>query len=238
MTHKGFVFYRGESLLWRDSPIIGIATLRSENRKTGDCVQTWILPEQINPVVARQSGNEQGTCGDCQLANGNGCYVNLGQAPLGIWKAYHAGQYPDINQVDYESLLRGRILRAGSYGDPLAIPYAFWRPLFRSCGSWLGYSHAWRNTKDFNLTTWKYRLMASTESLVDTMRAQQAGWRTFRVVHSAVSPRLDNEMLCPAIDRGITCAKCRLCNGATSRGRNIVIPAHGITKNRIRGIES
>ena len=52
---NGFLFYRGASPIDR-APLIGIATLESDNRKTGNMVQTWILREDISPTMARSTG--------------------------------------------------------------------------------------------------------------------------------------------------------------------------------------
>ena len=40
---KGYVLHEGPSP-FDGQPIVSIATLHSSNRKTGDMVQTWILP--------------------------------------------------------------------------------------------------------------------------------------------------------------------------------------------------
>ena len=85
---NGFIFYRGKSPI-DGAPLIGIATLTSDNRKTGDMVQTWILREDISPTMARSTGADRSFCGDCPVRGP--CYVNWGQAPLNIWKTYHRG---------------------------------------------------------------------------------------------------------------------------------------------------
>ena len=48
---KGFVLHEGESP-FDGRLIVSIATLHSSNRKTGDMVQVWILPKDINPLDA------------------------------------------------------------------------------------------------------------------------------------------------------------------------------------------
>ena len=120
----GFIFYQGPSVL-DGKPIIGIATLKSKNEKTGNLVQTWILPEGVSPVEAVKTGKDASVCGNCpqRQSVGGACYVNVGQAPNNIWNAYKAGNYPVANAFDMETLLAGRKLRIGSYGDPAAIPF-------------------------------------------------------------------------------------------------------------------
>ena len=51
MKPSGYVFYRGPSLL-DGAPIIGIVTTKSENRKTGPILQTWILRADLDPQAA------------------------------------------------------------------------------------------------------------------------------------------------------------------------------------------
>ena len=48
---QGVVFYEGPSML-DGKPIVAIATPSTENRKTGDMIQTWILRRNIDPVRA------------------------------------------------------------------------------------------------------------------------------------------------------------------------------------------
>jgi hypothetical protein len=59
------IFYRGPSVL-DGSPIIGIATFQSMNRKTADVVSTWILPDRVDVVAAATNGADSGICGDCK----------------------------------------------------------------------------------------------------------------------------------------------------------------------------
>ena len=61
---QSFVFYDGPSAL-DGAPIIGIAVLRSDNRKTGDMVQTYILRADTHPVDALRDGSDASICGDC-----------------------------------------------------------------------------------------------------------------------------------------------------------------------------
>ena len=60
----GFVFYRGKSPI-DGAPIVAIATLESKNGKTGDMVQTWILREDISPLMAIKTGADRSICGNC-----------------------------------------------------------------------------------------------------------------------------------------------------------------------------
>ena len=94
------ILYEGPSML-DGAPIVAIATTgKSANRKTGDMIQTWILRQEWSPVDAVRYGADSSICGSCthRGAPAEGkprtCYVNVGQAPQGIWRAWKAGRYP------------------------------------------------------------------------------------------------------------------------------------------------
>ena len=96
---NGFIFYRGASVL-DGAPIVGIATLSSSNIKTGpngrgNMVQTWILRADVNPMHASKNKLDASICGSCPHRHslGGACYVNIGQAPLGIYRAFERGNY-------------------------------------------------------------------------------------------------------------------------------------------------
>ena len=80
---NGFIYYRGPSQINGD-PIIGICTLESDNPKTGNMAQAWILHDTIHPVEAVQSGKDKAICGDCTAKDV--CYVTVGFAPAQVWK--------------------------------------------------------------------------------------------------------------------------------------------------------
>ena len=83
--------------------------------------------------------------------------------------------------------------------------------------------------------------MASADSDLDAIEAQDAGWATFRVTAHGDRSRLPGEAYCPAAaesGKRTTCADCPIkCNGERmARGRRgIVIQAHGATKSRVTG---
>ena len=238
----GAVIYRGPSR-FDGSPIAVVLTqLRgitaTSNRKLGDVVQAWILTEE-EPRTSIKAGREGSVCGTCPLrpstAKGGGgsiCYVHWRWGPQAVWytlnvrKTYQEGLDPRA--------IGGRVLRAGAWGDPAAVPPEVWEPYRAAARSTIGYTHAWR---DLEASNWGW-LMASVESFDDLHAAQAGGWRTFRVI-----PRLDedavpmrHEILCPASkERGrrTHCERCRLCDG-TTRGprRSIAIYEHGANIGR------
>ena len=98
---RGYIIYRGPSLI-NGAPIVAIALVNSANRKTGNLVQTYILPDNgLSPLENLKNLQDESVCGDCKHRRGTGgaCYVNVGQGVLQVWKALMAGNYPPIARV-------------------------------------------------------------------------------------------------------------------------------------------
>jgi hypothetical protein len=229
----GFILWEGASL-YDGKPIVVIATMNSDNGKTGDMVQTWILRQDVNPIEASRTGEDKSICGDCphmgkpsDKAKGwavkRSCYVNLLHGPLGIWKTYRAGKYPHATPYQLATLAAGRMVRVGSYGDPSAAPMAIWQAFTRHAKGWTAYTHASRNPLPD-------MLMTSADNLGQAQAAWERGERTFRVVSAVTDLIKGKEALCPASKEAgqrSTCEACRLCNGALSKAKSIAIVAHG-----------
>ena len=121
---NGVVLWEGVSKLDGKSPLVCIATFKTSNEKTGSMVQTWIIRSDINPVEASKQSIDDATCGSCihRHSLDGSCYVNIGQAPNAVYKAYKRGSYPHVNDDDkHIKRLKGRAIRFGAYGDPAAI---------------------------------------------------------------------------------------------------------------------
>src|SRR5262245_15960006 len=116
-------------------------TRKSENSKTGPMIQVWILVRNESPLDARKNGHTGVICGTCPLQNGT-CYVDLGKAPQGIWKAYKRGSYPKLPSVE---VFKRRVVRFGAYGDPVYIPFSLLRAIAEASAGFTGYTHQWRN---------------------------------------------------------------------------------------------
>lgn len=116
LTPKGYIIDQGLSPI-DGKPYVAILTLKTSNRKTGNMVQVWILREDVNPVEAIQTGDDVSICGSCphrkQPDGTRSCYVNVGQAPLAVWKAYHRGLYLKASYLRLSQVLRGRKIRWG-----------------------------------------------------------------------------------------------------------------------------
>jgi hypothetical protein len=229
---NGYVLYEGPSAI-DGMPIVVIATgfaSKSDNAKTGDMIQTWILRSDIAPHHAVKSGSDVSICGYCPhrpslkatiLAAGQAfvpCYVKTFQAPLSVYGAYKRGIYPKASTADIARLCEGRMVRFGSYGDPYAAPIDVWQAAASTAAGWTGYSHQWRIAPP----AWARLVMASADSLIDMADAHDLGFRTFRVTAKPFENVKGLETICPASKEkaAVTnCATCRACMGTASKAR-------------------
>ena len=247
---RGVVLYRGASP-FNGAPYVVIALFHSGNRKTGNMIQTYILLDDgRSPVDAVHSGADVAICGDCPMRGlagfpGRRCYVNVGQGPQAVHKMdrprsaegvgldWIAGRYPEYTPVEHDQYFAGRMIRWGTYGEPVLIPIDMVARLSAIAKGWTGYTHQWTKP-EFD----QYRLffMASVHTPAEGLEANRRGWRYFRAGHNATAR--DNEALCPASEeagRVATCERCNLCKGrggapdGARLPRNIVIATHGGT---------
>jgi hypothetical protein len=229
------IIYEGPSAL-DGAPVVCIATISSNNEKTGDMVQTWIMRADVDPVTASRMGTDASVCGDCPLrgiaqpdatrgqAAKRGCYVALVQAPLTVWKAYKAGRYRHARTVDaIVNLGRDRMVRIGSYGDGAAIPGWVTSALQSEARGHTAYSHQWRNARSGYDAR---RYMASVQGEAEARDAWALGHRTYRIVGDESEAVPGFEIACPS-SRGVQCADCGLCGGTQVRAKSIVIANHG-----------
>lgn len=234
------ILYEGPSML-DGSPIVVVALYRTtgSNAKTGAVVQTYILRADVAPIDAIRSGADVSICGDCkhrgdgQTYGSRSCYVNVGQGPTGVYKAYRRGRYAELSPAQIEALTRDRVVRLGTYGDPAAVPSILWQRMTAFARGWTGYTHAWRNPVAADLRT---LCMASADTEAERAEAVAAGWRTFRV-REATEPVQRGEFVCPAsaeAGKRTTCVQCRACDGADRAGKaSPVIIAHGALASRL-----
>ena len=244
MKSNGFVIYEGPSIIDGKTPIamIAIGTKdASKNIKTGAMVQTYIIRSDINPVSAAIQQKDKGICGGCiyrkrqfigydkkgvkRLYRKRRCYVNLGQGPLAVYRAYRRGIYPRL--VDDHSLiyaLNGKNTRLGTYGDPLAIPPNILSLIIDNSSEYTGYTHQWKTGKMIGL------LMASVDNASEKLEAIAMGYKTFMVKDSHDDKI--TSVVCPSSKeyiatgkKKVTCNNCMLCDGSTA---NIEIKGHGV----------
>lgn len=236
---NGIVFYEGNSEL-NGEPILGIATglvRPSTNQKTGDLIQTWVIPS-VHPWEAIQTGADDAVCGDCRHRGhleitdtgttkniGRSCYVTVSHTPANVWRSHRKGLYESVTPVMAQRLFARRKVRLGAYGDIAAIPSEIVAVIVAKAEVVLGYTHAWRDRPE--LARW---CMASVDSEGERDEARALGFRTFRV-RGREEPPLAGEGACPAsseMGRSTRCSECGLCSGLEGKGRgDVTIRAHG-----------
>ena len=246
------IIYSGPSKI-DGSPIVAIYLQGSNNKKTGRSMsQVYILPADIDPITANRTGADFGICGDCPhrgvadpdkakgLAEGRSCYVNIGQGPNQIYKAYKAGKYAQATLDALPSIGEGQVIRLGAYGDPLAVPSHIWRVLLSKSKGHTSYTHASGLLPDATMS----HSMVSADTPEQALEAHKKGLRTFRVIpvkhwHQEGSKALlKGEILCPASKEAgakVTCSSCLLCSGQHTKAKSIAIPAHGTGKIHYKG---
>jgi hypothetical protein len=245
------VIYNGPSLI-DGSPIVVIAIMHSGNVKTGNMIQTHIIRQDMSPMQASKIGADYSVCGDCmhrgtptndpakKTAQGRTCYVNLGQGPNQVFKAFTAGKYPTATTEQITAIGNGRMVRLGTYGDPAAVPDTVWDALLLKAEGHTGYTHQ-HNAKqapDYR------RMMYSADNALEASKAHAKGYRTFRVIpvqdykESGKTALMSNEVLCPASKEAgfkTTCNACKLCTGSTLKAKSVAIVAHGTSRNNVKG---
>ena len=241
-ANQTFIAYEGPSL-YDGNPIVVLVQTGSDNRKTGDMVQTYIMRSDIDPITASRMGEDYSICGTCShmgtpnpdsdkgQAIGRTCYVTLAHGPLGKYKAYKAGRYDHaLGHDKIRALGLGRLCRIGTYGDPSAVPQYLWDSLTSACDGWTAYTHGAINPAP-NM------IMTSAESAAQAQAAWAKGERTFRVIAGLDSLIKGKEILCPASEEAgkrTTCDSCKLCAGASVKGKSVAIVAHGIAKRKAK----
>lgn len=256
----GYIIYQGPSLI-DNKPIVVIYLTGSNNTKTGNMAQTYVLRSDIDPIAASRQGEDYSICGDCPhrgtpnpdklkgWAENRSCYVNLIHGPNQVYKAFKAGKYktagyPTLGKdwMPLQDIGEGQNIRIGSYGDPLAVPSAVWANLTRRAKGWTGYTHQAFNNPHHGSSD---LCMISADTLQQAQEAQTQGKRTFRVIPIAdwqtqgKAALLHSEIICPASTEAgkvTTCDKCNLCQGQTLKAKSIAIVAHGAGSKHHKGL--
>ena len=242
MIKRRGVIYQGPSML-DGQPTVVIATYAGDNQKTGAMVQTFILRADQSPVDAVRSGADASICGECSHRGdgfkGRSCYVNVGQAPGSVWRAWKRGSYADLSAAQVADLGAGLTVRLGSYGDPAAAPLEVWQALVSRAAGRSGYTHQWRHLNAWGdrEKDWRRLVMASCDSEADALEARATGWRPFRV-RRAGDPLLAGEFACPASDEAgnkLQCVQCRSCSGNGGQRGSPTIVVHGYLAIHFKG---
>ena len=241
MTNQTYIIYEGPSLI-DGAPIVVLAQDNSTNRKTGNMMQTYVIRADIDPITASRTGQDKSICGDCihkgkpsdkptGQAIDRTCYVTLAHGPLGKFKAYKRGAYPKAFGHDkIRAIGLGRMVRLGTYGDTAAVPNYIWESLISAAQGWTAYTHGAINPMP-------EKIMTSADSLPQAQAAWARGERTFRVIKALDQVIKGKEIICPASEEAgkrATCDTCKLCAGASVKGKSVAIVAHGTAKRKAK----
>jgi hypothetical protein len=219
----GFVLYEGPSAL-TGSPIVAVLTLKTSNRKTGDMAQVWILDAgDLSPIELSKAKLDASICGNCphRQSLGGACYVNIGQAPLAVYRAYKLGRYQTYDAEQHAPMLANRMVRLGAYGDPSAVPFDVMSGIAKAAKGHTGYTHQAAHAS-FDPRYLKL-CMVSADTPKQAAKWQALGAKTFRVALAGDS-LADGEVECLADAKGIQCVDCGLCDGTKG---NVAITVHG-----------
>ena len=238
----GLILWEGPSRLNKEE-IVVVGILESANVKTGNLIQTFIMPKNVDPITAINSGYDECVCGSCLLKGriiesyrgnylgihhkttkniGRVCYVRVDWVVNQAWNKYKSGGYPKYNYHQHSKLFKGRKIRLGAYGDPLAVPLKIWQRYLKLCNGHTGYSKQWPNYRNNH---YKNYVQASVFNEQEKIFANKVGFHTFRIKNKNDKNSLPGEITCPAsINEKITCEKCMQCSG---QKRNVVIDVHG-----------
>ena len=140
------------------------------------------------------------------------------QAPRSVSAKHARGGYLPVDPAEFGA---GRMVRIGSYGDPMAVPAHVWESLISRATGHTGYTHQWRRADSGEYSG---LCMASADSAQEQRDALGRGMRTFRVLQPGES-LTDGEIRCPASKEAgqkSTCAKCGLCAGTRSASRKTI----------------
>lgn len=232
---NGVVVARGISPL-DGKPYVAVLTFKSDNSKTGNMCQVFIIRPDLHPSEAIATGEDYSICGDCPHRRRwdatleryvRSCYVDVGKSVASVWRAFQRGSYPDYDPALHARYLRGRRIRWGSYGDPAILSEPVVRDLTAIADGHTGYTHQWRH----DWAQWaRGFFQASCDSFADYLDASDAGWRTFAVVPQGATPY--SGKLCPATAENsqAQCLTCRLCDGAK---QDIFVEAHGVGASHV-----
>lgn len=235
---RGYIIYRGPSMI-NGEPIVVVAnTAKSFNTKTGSIVQTYILVDNADsPITNSKTLADVAVCGSCRHRQGTGgaCYVNLGRGPLQIWKGIQRGIYPH-SLAGAMQASKDRLVRLGTYGDPAAVPAHVWKSLLKFAAAHTGYTHQWSTMPSDLIEPIMELCMASVDDEWERRVAKATGYRTFRV--RTPGERVGTgEFICPAAEEAgkrRTCNTCRACSGGVDSSKaDAVIIAHGILAKRM-----
>lgn len=216
-TTQSVTVWRGNSL-FDGKPIRVILSghvLDSQNTKTGEMIQVYILPDERDSF--REYKDKSPTvCGDCKYLGG-GCYVS--------WNRTRQVQASSAKHVltleDGQALCSGLRVRVGAAGDPASVPFYVWDMLLRFADDWTGYTHAWKYC-DARL---KQFFVASCDSVEEVYLAKSRAWSVF-YVKDAGDADIEGSITCLS-QNSVQCVQCLKCKGGGTKTHIITETLHG-----------
>ena len=221
------VIYKGPSLAMPDTEIAVVLTGingKSDNSKTGNMAQMWIITTTSKPSMACTDGSDRAICGNCRQrpANNGNCYVNKYRMFV-MHKALVDNRYEFLAPRDAGISLAGHNtkIRITAYGDIAVIPNAS-KILTQLIGNqeFTAYTHLFTEPFfDQDLLKW---CILSVDSLAHRLETQNMfpNCKTYRVL-AKNEVKQDGEVMCPSkkiplphggFRRNIQCQTCLLCN--------------------------
>jgi len=214
-------------------PCVAIMTMKSNNKKTGNMCQVYILRRDKHPKEVIDQHDDQSICGDCihradpETGRARTCYVNVTmQGVSQVWNTYKQGGYAkEFTWQEGRKVLKGRHIRWGAYGDPAMINPQIFNAVNQLAAGHTGYTHQWK--KNF-AQVYKNNFMASVDSYYDQKLAEAHGWKTYHVAPLGITGQ---GVKCPNTVEGSMskCLTCGLCDGDKT---NVWIEIHGPAKGQ------
>ena len=118
---KGMILFEGGVY----NPIVILYKYDSDNVKTGNMGQIYIIRSDMLPTEALKTGNDYIICGTCIHRNTT-CYVNVGMSVNSIYKSWLNGNYQplDYKILKYKIKNSDFITILGSAGTKAMMPAA------------------------------------------------------------------------------------------------------------------
>lgn len=221
-----------DNLFFRKDGIVVNFQFDTNNSKTGNLVQNYIIPQTWLGTTAKISTlSDTDVCFDCDhsKAKNKTCYVRKGFSEMGLASKVRSlrkiglENIPELSpelEADLLEAIDGRGVRFGSYGEPILLGEELVSKISNRAKFWTGYTHQWHKNN------WaKNYFMASVETELVARASQKLGFRTFFVG----STDSTDFVTCPASKEAgnkTTCDNCKLCMGTQSKAKSVKILPH------------
>ena len=119
---------------------------KTANAKTGDMIQSWMLP--MDWVDSKRIDDDEAVCGDCphSFRANDTCYLHKGRAWMGLLSTTKSWPQAFADKKDFgqfTNLFSGRLVRFGSFGEPVLMGEDVVSAICAVAKGWTGYTHQW-----------------------------------------------------------------------------------------------